>query len=48
LIRLDILGLTALDSSAAKAADVNRDGYITPLDYIAVRLHILGISEITG
>lgn len=43
LVRLDILGIKALDGNAKAAADANADGQVTITDYTLIRLVILGL-----
>ena len=36
-----------MDEITQKAADVNGDGNISPADYVKVKNHIMGVSQIT-
>ena len=46
LIRLHILGVSALQDIYLESADVNNDGIIDVIDYTLVRLHILGVQSL--
>ena len=47
LLQLYVAGDKSLDANAQLKADVNRDGKITPADYVKVKNHIMQASKIT-
>jgi len=46
-VRNKITGRTKLTGVYLEAADVNKDGKVTSMDYVKVRNHITGASKIT-
>ena len=46
-VKNHILNIKKLNGKAAIAADVNKDGKISSMDYVLIKNHILGIKKIT-
>ena len=41
------MGASSLNGVYERAADVNKDGTISPADYVKVKNHIMKVSSIT-
>ena len=46
MVKYHIMGRAILKDNSLKAADVNKDGKISPADYVKIKNHIMGKDTI--